>query len=148
MGSYNSDSHNLQRFVNSEGFVENEGDVQVPVQPYQIPYRVLVPKKNEVTNLLVPVCFSASHIAYSSMRMEPQYMILGHAAGIAAALAIESGSAVQDVSIRDLQERLKSEGAVFEYGIEFQNQGLAAIRKKFAGPPRKGPAPWARPAKK
>ncbi|MBN9661316.1 MAG: FAD-dependent oxidoreductase [Acidobacteria bacterium] len=148
MGSYNSDSHNLQRFVNAKGFVENEGDVQVPVQPYQIPYRVLVPKKSEVTNLLVPVCFSASHISYSSMRMEPQYMILGHAAGIAAALSIRSGSTLQEISIPELQKKLKDEGAVFEAGIEFQNQGLAAIRKRYAPAPRKGPVPWGRPASK
>lgn len=144
MGSYNSDSHNLQRFVNAKGFVENEGNVEVPVQPYQIPYRVLVPKKSEVTNLLVPVCFSASHVAYSSMRMEPQYMILGHAAGIAAALSIRGGSTLQDISIPDLQKKLKDEGAVFEAGLEFQNQGLAAIRKRYAPAPRKGPVPWSR----
>ncbi|MEX2263390.1 MAG: FAD-dependent oxidoreductase [Bryobacteraceae bacterium] len=148
MGSYNSDSHNVRRFVNDKGFVENEGDVQVAVKPYQIPYRVLTPKRAEATNLLVPVCFSASHIAYSSMRMEPQYMILGHAAGIAAALAVSANSALQDIGIQELQRRLKDEGAVFEYGAEFQAQGLAAIRKKFAAPPRKGPAPWARPVGK
>jgi len=97
MGSYNSDSHNVQRFVNDRGFVENEGDVQVPVEPDQIPCRVLLPKKEQAENLLVPVCFSASHIAYSSLRMEPQYMILGHAAGMAAALAASGGGkAVQD----------------------------------------------------
>lgn len=145
MGSYNSDSHNVQRFVNERGFVENEGDVQVPVEPYQIPYRVLLPKRGEVTNLLVPVCFSASHVAYSSMRMEPQYMIIGHAAGIAAALAAAGGSALHDVSIAELQKRLRDEGAVFEYGAEHQSKALAAIRKRFAPPARKGPAPWARP---
>lgn len=148
MGSYNSDSHNLQRFVNDKGFVENEGDVQVPVKPYQIPYRVLVPKRAEATNLVVPVCFSASHIAYSSMRMEPQYMILGQAAGIAAALAIQENAALQDVNVGELQKRLKAEGAVFEDGLEFQAQGLAAIHKRYAAPPRKGPAPWSRVQKK
>ncbi len=66
MGSYNCDSHNMQRFVNARGMVENEGDMQVPVQPYQIPYRVILPKRAEAANLLVPVCFSASHVAYSS----------------------------------------------------------------------------------
>src|SRR5207302_9080302 len=55
MGSYNSDSHNVQRIVNRDGFVRNEGDMQVPVQPYQIPYRILLPKKSEMQNLLVPV---------------------------------------------------------------------------------------------
>src|SRR5207302_6784069 len=97
MGSYNSDSHNLQRIVNRDGFVRNEGDMQVAVKPYQIPYRVLLPKKSEMRNLLVPVCFSATHVAYSTLRMEPQYMILGHAAGVAAAMAIRAGIAVQDV---------------------------------------------------
>ena len=147
MGSYNSDSHNLQRFVNERGFVENEGDVQVPVQPYQIPYRSLLPKRGEAENLLVPVCFSASHIAYSSMRMEPQYMIIGHAAGVAAALAVKGGTAVQDVPAPELQKQLRSEGAVFEYGIEHQNRALSVIRRRYAPAPRRGPVPWGLPAK-
>jgi hypothetical protein len=148
MGSYNSDSHNLQRFINEKGFVENEGDVQVPVKPYQIPYRAMIPKRTEAVNLLVPVCFSASHIAYSSMRMESQYMILGHAAGMAAALAISARTALQDINVAELQQRLKDEGAVFEYGQEFQNQALAVIRKRYAPPPRTGPVPWALPEKR
>jgi hypothetical protein len=148
MGSYSSDSHNLQRFVNDKGFVENEGDVQVGVKPYQISYRSLTPKRAEATNLLVPVCLSASHIAYSSMRMEPQYMLLGHAAGVAAALAVKLGGAVQDVPISELQKTLLAEGAVFELGIEHHNKALAIIRLKYQSPPRKGPAPWARPAAK
>ncbi len=147
MGSYNSDSHNLQRFVNERGFVENEGDVQVPVQPYQIPYRVLLPNRVEATNLLVPVCFSASHIAYSSLRMEPQYMILGHAAGNAAVLAMEKGIAVQDVDIAELQKRLREEGAVFEYGAEHQAKALSVLKARFyPAPVRQGPVPWGRPA--
>ncbi|MFN8685058.1 MAG: FAD-dependent oxidoreductase [Acidobacteriota bacterium] len=148
MGSYNSDSHNVQRFVNSRGFVENEGDVQVPVQPYQIPYRVLTPKASEVDNLLVPVCFSSSHIAYSSMRMEPQYMILGHAAGVAAALAARASSPVQKVDVPALQRILREEGAVFEYSPDDYQRALTAIRRRFAAPPRTGPSPWGRPAKK
>jgi hypothetical protein len=148
MVSDNSDSHNVQRFINDRGFVENEGNVEVPVQPYQIPYRVLVPKKNEATNLLVPVCFSSTHIAYSSMRMEPQYMILGHAAGIAAALASKSNTTVQDINIPELQRQLRDEGAVFEYSIEENNKALAQIRKRYAAPGRTGPSPWGRPEKK
>ncbi len=148
MGSYASDSHNLQRFVNDKGFVENEGDVQVGVKPYQIPYRSLTPKRAEVSNLLVPVCFSASHVAYSSMRMEPQYMIIGHASGVAAAMAVQQGVPVQDVPVGELQKTLLNEGAVFEYGIENQNKALALIRKGFPPPARRGPAPWARPAGK
>lgn len=148
MGSYNSDSHNVQRFANAKGFVENEGNVEVPVEPYQIPYRSLLPKRAEARNLLVPVCFSASHVAYSSMRMEPQYMIIGHAAGVAAALAVQNDVPVQDVPVSEMQKILLSQGAVFEYGIEHQNRALAAIRRRYAPPPRKGPAPWARPEPK
>jgi hypothetical protein len=115
MGSYNSDSHNIQRIVTKDGFVMNEGDMQVAVKPYQIPYRVMLPKRSEVRNLLVPVCFSASHVAYSSLRMEPQYMILGHAAGVAARMAIEGKLAVQDIDSAALTGKLAEQGAVIEY---------------------------------
>ena len=114
MGSYNIDSHNTQRVATADGFAQNEGDVQVPVEPYQIPYRVLLPKRAEAVNLLVPVCMSASHVAYSSLRMEPQYMILGQAAGVAAALAIRQQASVQDVDIAALMEKLRKQGAVLE----------------------------------
>jgi hypothetical protein len=114
MGSYNSDSHNLQRIVNADGNVENEGDMQVSVKPYQIPYRVMVPKRAEATNLLVPVCFSASHVAYSSVRMEPQYMIIGQAAGVAAAMALHDSKPMQDVNTAELTDHLKKQGAVME----------------------------------
>jgi hypothetical protein len=115
MGSYNSDSHNVQRIVTAGGNVENEGDMQVAVKPYQIPYRVIVPKRAEATNLLVPVCFSASHVAYSSLRMEPQYMIIGEAAGVAAAISVHEKKAVQDIDVQQLTRKLKEQGAVMEY---------------------------------
>jgi hypothetical protein len=115
MGSYNSDSHHVQRVVTPDGFVENEGDVEVGVHPYQIPYRVMLPKREETTNLLIPVCLSASHVAYSSLRMEPQYMIIGQAAGVAAALAIREKKPVQDIDTLQLTEKLKQQGAVMEY---------------------------------
>ena len=115
MGSYNSDSHNVFRFATPEGNAENEGDMQVAVNPYQIPYRVMIPKRAEAVNLLVPVCFSASHVAYSSLRMEPQYMIIGQAAGVAAAMALKEKRAVQDVDPRELTAKLKQQGAVMEY---------------------------------
>jgi hypothetical protein len=116
MGSYNSDSHNVQRVVTADGrAVENEGDMQVPVNPYQIPYRIVLPKRQQATNLLVPVCFSASHVAYSTLRMEPQYMIIGQAAGVAAKMAIEKGVAVQDVDSAVLVKKLRSEGVVMEW---------------------------------
>lgn len=134
MGSYNSDSHNVRRFVNEKGFAENEGDMQVAVKPYQIPYRMLLPKRDEAANLLVPVCFSASHVAYSSARMEPQYMILGHAAGVAASLAVRAGKPVQDISVPDLQKTLKAQGAVFEYAPNQQQNALGILHRLLSKP--------------
>jgi hypothetical protein len=134
MGSYNSDSHNVQRVVNPQGFVENEGDMQVPVKPYQMPYRVMLPKRGEAVNLLVPVCFSASHVAYSSLRMEPQYMILGHAAGVAAYLAIRSSKPVQDVPIAELQRILRQHAAVYEYVATEQAGALLELRNLLRPP--------------
>jgi len=118
MGSHNIDSHNVQRIVSREGYAWNEGDVEVHVQPYAIPYRVLLPKASEADNLLVPMCVSASHMAYSSLRMEPQYMILGQAAGEAAALAIRQHTSVQQVDVAALQHRLEDAGAILSYPIK------------------------------
>lgn len=120
MGSYNSDSHNVQRVAMPDGTVQNEGDVQVGVQPYEIPYRSITPKPSESYNLLVPVCLSATHAAYSSVRMEPQYMIVGQGAGVAAALAIENHKVVQEVSISELQGRLRKHGAVLHLDEEYR----------------------------
>jgi hypothetical protein len=134
MGSYNSDSHNIQRIVNARGFAENEGDMQVAVQPYQIPYRVMLPKRAEATNLLVPVPFSASHVAYSSLRMEPQYMIIGQAAGVAAKMAIDAGVGVQEIDTTKLTERLVEQGAVMEYVPSPQEQLFRLFRSQWCGP--------------
>ena len=112
MGSYNIDSHNFQRVAMPDGSVKNEGDTEIHVQPYQIPYRILVPKKQQAVNLLVPVCVSASHIGYASLRLEPQYMIMGQATGVAASLAVRENVAVQDVDIKELQNRLVRGGAI------------------------------------
>lgn len=115
LGSYNMDSHNCQRYVDENGYVRNEGDVQVsPGGPYLISYRAIVPERGEITNLLVPVCLSASHIAYGSIRMEPVFMILGQSAATAAALAIDLDSAVQDVPYEKLQKSLQRDNQVIE----------------------------------
>ncbi len=110
MGSYTVDSHNVQRYVKADGFVQNEGDIGVKTpQPYSISYRSLVPKKSECANLMVPVCVSSSHIAYGSIRMEPVFMILGQSAATAACMAIDEGISVQDVSYDELRAQLEKD---------------------------------------
>jgi hypothetical protein len=111
MGSYQSDSHHVRRIPTDDGAVENEGEQYVITVPYQIPYRVMLPKSDQVRNLLVPVCISASHVAYSTVRMEPQYMIMGQAAGIAAALAVRDNTDVINISRASLQKELVAKGA-------------------------------------
>lgn len=107
MGSYTLDSHNVQRYVKPDGYVQNEGDIGVKTpRPYRIAYGSLCPKKSECTNLLVPVCVSSSHIAFGSIRMEPVFMILGQSAATAAVHAMEARCAVQDVDYGRLRERL------------------------------------------
>ena len=101
--AYTMDSHNCDRLV-VDGMVKNEGNVEVGgFPPFPISYRSIVPKRSEVSNLLVPVCLSASHIAYGSIRMEPVFMVLAQAAGIAATLAIDQGKQVQQVNARDIE---------------------------------------------
>jgi hypothetical protein len=120
LGSYNMDSHHTQRYVVKDAagdYVRNEGDVQVnPGAPYPISYRAIVPKKAELTNLLVPVCVSSSHIAYGSIRMEPVFMILGQSAATAAALALDAGSAVQDVDYDALRSQLLKDKQILAPG--------------------------------
>jgi len=107
MGSYAMDSHNVQRYVTSEGFVQDEGDIGVsPKAPYAISYGSITPKREECQNLLVPVCVSSSHIAYGSIRMEPVFMILGQSAAVAASQAIDRDIAVQDLDYSMLKDIL------------------------------------------
>jgi hypothetical protein len=112
LGSYNTDSHHVQRVLTEDKFVLNEGDFQVGTSPYAIPYRSLVPKAQECGNLLVPICVSASHVAYGTIRMEPVYMILGQGSGVAAALAVDKNCTVQEVPVKALQDRLSAQKAV------------------------------------
>ncbi|MCC5937106.1 MAG: FAD-dependent oxidoreductase [Lunatimonas sp.] len=113
MGSYTIDSHNIQRYVDENGHVQNEGDIGVPLPgPYEIAYGSLIPKKEECTNLVVPVAVSASHIAFGSIRMEPVFMILGQSATTAAMMALDQGIAVQDLSYALLREQLLADGQV------------------------------------
>ena len=115
LASYTMDSHNCQRYVDN-GAAQNEGDVQVRVpRPYPVSYRAIVPKRGECANLLVPVCLSASHIAFGSIRMEPVYMVLGQSAGAAACLALEEGTSVQDLSYDALRSLLLDAGQVLTW---------------------------------
>lgn len=107
MAAYGMDSHNCQRIV-VNGMVKNEGDVQYHgFSPYPISYKSITPKKTECVNLLVPVCVSSTHIAFGSIRMEPVFMVLGQSAAVAAAMAIDQQSAVQDVNVTKLRKILK-----------------------------------------
>ncbi len=113
MGSYGIDSHNIQRYITPEGFVQNEGDIGVSTNgPYQIAYGSMTPKAGQADNLLVPVCVSSSHIAFGSIRMEPVFMILGQSAATAAAVAIDGNLRAQDVPYSRLRERLLADGQV------------------------------------
>jgi len=116
MGSYTIDSHNVQRYITPEGYVQNEGDIGISTRgPYQIAYGSLVPKKEQCKNLFAPVAVSASHIAYGSIRMEPVFMILGQSAATAAALAIDGDTAVQEVAYSELKQLLEKEGQILSY---------------------------------
>jgi hypothetical protein len=116
MGAYTMDSHHVQRHVDVEGHVRNEGDVQVGgFPPYPIGYRSIVPKEGECENLLVPVCLSATHIAFGSIRMEPVFMVLAQSAATAASLAIDAGVPVQKVDYTALKTRLEGDGQILNY---------------------------------
>jgi len=119
MGSYHLDVREVQRcwrWVHEHpdpvAMTFTEGYLSVPVPPYPIPYRSLLPRREECTNLVVPVCVSASHLAFSSVRMEVQYQMLGEAAGLAAAQAAGTGGAVHEVDVAVLQENLEEAGHV------------------------------------
>jgi FAD dependent oxidoreductase len=124
IGSYQLDSHNAQRVTTPDGFVENEGDYYVDTAPYEIPYRSIVPKPDEVVNLAVPVCMSATHAAYGTIRQEPVYMILGQAAGTAAAIAFHEHRPLQDVPAAELQAKLLATHAVLHWSApEMKSSG-------------------------
>ena len=107
MGAYGMDSHHIQRYVNGDGFIKNEGNVEAQVkEPYPISYRSITPKKEECSNLLVPICLSATHIAFGSIRMEPVFMVIGQSAATAACLAIDESTSVQELDYQLLKPQL------------------------------------------
>jgi hypothetical protein len=115
LAAYTMDSHHVRRLV-LDGRVWNEGDVQVGgFPPYPIGYRAILPPRGTIHNLAVPVCLSATHMAYGSIRMEPVFWCLGHAAGAAVALAARGGGDLHQVEQAELRALLEAEGAALEY---------------------------------
>jgi hypothetical protein len=119
MGSFAMDSHHTQYYVNEDGHVSTEGGFYVRLAaPYPISYRAVVPKRTECTNLIVPVCVSATHAAYGSIRMEPVFMILGQSAAAAAALALDADGIVQNVQTRQLHSLLVQQNQVLYTDVQ------------------------------
>jgi hypothetical protein len=115
MGSYTMDSHNVQRYVTNEGYVQNEGDIGVAAKkPYKIDLGSIMPKKEQCGNLIVPVCMSSSHIAFGSIRMEPVFMILGQSAGTIASMAIGGNRNIHDLTYEEIRDRLLKDGQILE----------------------------------
>ncbi|GAB5552951.1 MAG: FAD-dependent oxidoreductase [Saprospiraceae bacterium] len=115
MGSYTMDSHNTQRYITSEGYVQNEGDLGVDAdQPYQIHLGTIMPKKEECENLLVLTAISSSHIAFGSIRMEPVFMILGQSAGMIAGMSVDQGSDIHDIEYNELKTNLLEVGQILD----------------------------------
>jgi len=145
MAAYTMDSHNNQRVV-VNGMVKNEGNVEVGgFGPYPIAYRSLVPKAGECGNLLVPVCLSATHIAFGSIRMEPVFMVLGQSSATAAVMAIDANTTVQNVDIQALQQRLKedplADGNVFEILTDNSDSSAVVVNGNWTAEKRGGYGP-------
>jgi hypothetical protein len=145
MAAYTMDSHNTQRIVTNK-MVKNEGDVQEGgFGPYPITYRSIVPRSKEIKNLLVPVCLSASHIAYGSIRMEPVFMVLGQVAATAASMALQSKLDVQEVNVQQLQQALKTnplaDGSIPEIVVDNANATQVIIKGNWATKERIGYGP-------
>ena len=131
MAAYTMDSHNIQRIV-VNGMVKNEGDVQVGgFPPYPISYRSIIPKESDCKNLFVPVCLSATHIAYGSIRMEPVFMVLAQSAATAAIQAIDKKISVQQIDVQHIQKALKenplADGTTREILIDNDDKGSVTL---------------------
>tara|TARA_R110002050_G_scaffold149169_1_gene275536 strand:- start:2419 stop:4101 length:1683 start_codon:yes stop_codon:yes gene_type:complete len=119
LGAYGMDSHQVQRYVDANGFVQNEGNVEASVPgPYPISYHSIIPKMNECNNLLAPVCVSATHIAFGSIRMEPVFMVLGQSAATAASLAIDSQCSIQNIDYAKLKATLQNDKQVLHHQVK------------------------------
>lgn len=128
LGSYAMDSHHTQYCVGADGCVRTEGGFYLPLKaPYSISYRTMLPKKAECMNLLVPICVSATHAAYGSVRMEPVFMILGQSAATAACLALDRGVAPADLPYAALRGQLEADGQILEWTTPTPEKNQPAI---------------------
>jgi hypothetical protein len=133
MGAYNMDSHHTLRYVTKEGFARNEGDIQIGTRPYPISYRSIRPKAEQCTNLLVPICLAASHIAYGSIRMEPVFMVMGQSAATAAVQAIEQGTTVQGIDYAKLKEQMLKDGQMLDFESPPMPDNVSLTKEKLGG---------------
>ena len=126
LGYYMVDIYPCRLIATPDGKAASEGEISLMISPgpYQITYESIVPRNIECNNLLVPVCISASHVALASIRMEPTYMVMGEAAGIAAVRSLEEGVDVQNIDQEAYKEELTKAGMVLEWdgtGYEAKN---------------------------
>jgi hypothetical protein len=126
VGSHFIDCHQIQRLAVSPTEFINEGIIWRLGYAYQIPYRALTPKPAECTNLLVPGAASYTHVAYCTYRLESTWMMGGHAAGTAAALAAHKNQDVQSIDLPALQEELRAQKQVIDF--------LPGEPEKFSNP--------------
>jgi len=124
LGSHWIDSHHVQRVAVSKTQFVNEGRIwHSTTEPYEFSYRTITPKQDECSNLLVPGCLSVSHVAFCSARVECTWMQLGNSAGIAAAMAARQKKAVQQLNVKDLQNKLKEKGVIYSIDHQVWNGG-------------------------
>ena len=145
LAAYTMDSHNIQRVV-VNGQVKNEGNVEVGgFGPYPISYGALIPKSSDCTNLFVPVCLSATHIAYGSIRMEPVFMVLAQSSAFAAVMAIDSKSDIQKVEISKLQQKLKAyplaDNSTFDILVDNDDANLVKVSGNWTNEKKGGYGP-------
>ena len=136
MAAYQMDSHNCSRLV-VNGMVKNEGNVEISgFGPYPVSYRSIIPKKEDCTNLFVPVCLSATHIAYGSIRMEPVFMVLAQSSAVAAVMAIDGKTDVQSVNVPKLQSALKenplADGSAPELLVDNENKTKIVVNGNWS----------------
>ena len=134
LAAYTMDSHNVQRHLGRDGFVKNEGDVQVGgFSPFPIDYGSILPRREECTNLIVPVCLSASHMAFGSIRMEPVFMVLGQSGGTAAMQAIREKKNVQDIDFEKLRAQLEKDKQVLVWTVPRRPVASGVSRSSLKG---------------